>query len=351
MVKVWKIWDNRLKKRYVKPDGADFFLIDGEPFRELPFADIKFHDLLDQFYPVPFLFNLVSPQDELNETREMQRVHRRRFARRYQIRRGAVDEDELEKLEGPALDGGYVWVNQNEAISPIMDAPLDRAVAMNVPTTKEDFIQISATGGEARGSAEADTATQASIIDTHLRVRDSFARQVVAEYLSKVIRLIVLTARDNMTLPWYMKTMVDPTGMNAAQEAQMVGQTWQMVKATDIGDFDFEVEIEVESLAPESEDKRRDQWNTVLSMIGSPNLQLIFLASDTILRKTLRFYGVVADREIQDIKQAIEMQMQMQMMQMMATSGPPGKGKDSGPGADPGTQAKNAAAARAEPGR
>ena len=350
MVKIWKVWDIRRRVKHVFPDGADFFLTEDEPFRELPFADIKFHELLDQYYPLPYVSQLISVQDELNETRDMQRVHRRRFARRYEVREGAVDDDELAKLEGPAIDGQYVVVKQQGAIQPIPDAALDRAVAMNVPATKEDFMMISSVGGEQRGVSDSDTATQANIIASNANIRNSFSREIVAKYLSKVIRLIVITAREKMSLPWFLKTMVDPKSMGAAQEAQMTGMLWQEVTSTDIGDMDFEVQIDVESLAPDSEDRRREMWNQVLALFGNPTLIMVMLTSDTILRKTLAFYGIKNDREVNEIRNGMQQIMQMQMM-MQAGVPPAVAGGGGEPGPPPDSQIRNGVESKARGGK
>lgn len=335
MVKVWKVWDQRRKMRHVFVEGADFFLIEDEPYKYLPFADLKFYELLDQYYPLPYVSQLLSPQDELNETRTMQRVHRRRFARRYEVRVNSVDEDELAKLEGPAVDGQYIMVNQNGAIQPIPDAALDRSVAMNVPSTKEDFMMISSVGGEQRAVPDADTATQANIINQSFQTRNSFEREIIARFLSKVIELIVKTARDRMTLPWYMKTMVDPKSMGAAQEAALVGMLWQEITSNDIGELEFEVQIEVESLAPDSEDKRRERWLQVLSLLGNPTMMLVMANSDMLLRKTLAFYGIKSDREIGEIRTAMQNLIMMQMA--MGAAGPGDGANPDGP-----SQTKNA---------
>lgn len=350
MVKVWKVWDIRRHVKHVFADGAEFFLIEGEPFRELPFADIKFHEMLDQYYPLPYVSQLISVQDELNETRDSQRIHRRRFARRYEVREGAVDDDELAKLEGPAIDGQYVIVKTQGAIQPIPDAALDRAVAMNVPATKEDFMMISSVGGEQRGVSDSDTATQANIIASNANIRNSFSREIVSKYLAKVIRLIVITARDKMTLPWFLKSMVDPKSMGAAQEAQMVGMLWQEVTSTDIGDMDFEVQIDVESLAPDSEDRRREMWNQVLALFGNPTLIMVMLTSDTILRKTLAFYGIKNDREVNEIRNGMQQIMQMQMMMQAGVPGGVAQGGGE-PGPPPDSQIRNGVESKARGGK
>ena len=79
--------------------------------------------ITEGFYPIPVAFNWLSPQNEINETREMLRTHRRRFVRKFMILAGSVDDEEIEKFEtGP--DGALIKVNRENAITPIQNADL-----------------------------------------------------------------------------------------------------------------------------------------------------------------------------------------------------------------------------------
>jgi len=117
-----------------------------------------------------------------------------------------------------------------------------------------------------------------------------------------------------------------------------VAQTWQLVQAKEIGDMDFGVEIDIESIAPDSEDRRREQWNQVLSLFSNPQLMQVLASSDTMLRRTLQFYGLRSNRDLNDIKQAMIGVLTGQIMQQVAMSmgvapgGPPQGGP--GPGGE-----------------
>jgi len=313
LVQLWKVWDIRQKQRYVLIAGHDKFLVE-EPFDYLPFAALRFYPRLDEFYPLPPVYNWLSPQDELNETREQQRVHRRRFNRRYTVLKGSIDDDELSKLER-GDDGTYAWVNNSDPISPVPDAPHDTSVVRNIPLTKEDFLEISGVSDNARGETSGGTATEASISESRLRIRESHAREQVGRWLSEIVGILLKTLRDRMSLPMWIQTNVDPQGAAAPAEAFRVAQAWQSITSDDLGDFEFDVAVDVESLSPLTEEAQRQQWGQVLALLGQPYLLMALLASETLLRKTLRLYGIRSEKELLEVRRGMLAILQPVMQQ------------------------------------
>jgi len=57
MVKVWKLWDLRGKVKHVLADGHQKFLLEGEPWKIVPFADLKFLERPNHYYPKPVVFD------------------------------------------------------------------------------------------------------------------------------------------------------------------------------------------------------------------------------------------------------------------------------------------------------
>lgn len=308
MVKLWKIFDVRTKTKLVFAEGGAKALYE-EPYSYLPFAVLKFHDIMDTFYPLPPMFNWRLPQEELNSTRQTQKIHGERFKRRYAYMDGSVDEAELQKLETGG-DGTYIKTNVNakDAVVPIQDAPLDSAYWRNIPATKDDFLQITGVGGEARGEASASTATQASIIDTRARIRESFSRYQVSLWLSGIVRLLLNTIRDNMLMPFVIKRNVDLQASDAQQNIARVGALWEQIQAEDLDEMDYEVAVDVESLSPANEDTERQQWMAWMSSL-TPQRIMMMMSSDTILRKDLAFFGIRGDKQILEIKKALQTQL------------------------------------------
>src|SRR5215469_15585358 len=115
--KVWHIWDRIKHKRLLLLEGEGMYELWSRDFARLPFIDLRWIEEDSGFYPIPPVFDWLSPQDEINEAREQTRSYRRRFTRKFQTLKGQVDEEEKEKFSsGP--DGILVEVKSLNAISP-----------------------------------------------------------------------------------------------------------------------------------------------------------------------------------------------------------------------------------------
>jgi hypothetical protein len=333
LVKVWKVRDLRTRTRLIWPEGGEAFLVYGEKFKILPFSILRFHPILDSFYPLPPVFNWLSPQDELNETRNEQRAHRRKARRRYTMLKNAVESGELDKLEaGP--DQTVIEVNRQDALQPLEAAPLDRSVDFNVAQTQQDFMRISGVGGEQQGVNEAETATQANIIDTNSKIRDTYGRRQIADWVSSGMYAMLSILRDSSALPIVVMVNVDWSSPGAFAEAEKVAAKWKQIEANDLGAFDFDVTVDIESMSPMNEDQRRQNWNQVLSVFANPTLMQVMMSSETIMRKTMGYYGVKSDRELQEIRVAIGMVLQQlaAAAQAQAEAKGVGGGKQTGAG-------------------
>lgn len=327
MIKIWKIWDLRRKVRHVIAVGHDKFLLEDKPFDYLPFAIMKFHEVLDSFYPLPPVFQWLGPQDEVNETRDMQRAHRRRFYRRYTYKEGSIEDTELQKLEDGG-DGVYAKSNVDNPLVPVPDAPLSSDVWQHLDASKVDFMTVSAIGGDQRGVAESETATQANIIDQRSRIREVSARTRVANWIADIGRLMLFTLRDNMSTQFWIRRNVDPTAAAmGSPEPQRIAELWQQISAEEL-DVSFDIFVDLSSMSPVTQDVERMAWNQVLAIITNPAILSILAQSEVLLRKTLRLYGITAENEIQEIMRVMQATMlQMQMQAAMAAAG----GEEGGP--------------------
>lgn len=308
MVQILKIWDLRTKTRYILAHGHSKIL-QQKPFTYLPLEGLKFYEIGDSYYPLPPLYNWMSPQDEINEQREQAKTHRRRFNRRY-MREPRVKPEEFAKLE-TGEDGVCIEVPGSLNPSPIMpvpDADLSSQNWTQLAASHDDFNQISGVGGEARGMPEADTATQANIINVRAQVRESRARNQVAKWLAGIARKMLLALRENMQGPIMVKRSVDPTG-NALTAAQRAAGEWRQIKTDDIADLNVDIKIDLASLSPVAEDAHRQQWNIVLQLMTNPALFAFLMEPDPEapndpspqLRKTLTLNGVKSEQEIRTI--------------------------------------------------
>ena len=322
MVKLWKIWDLRARVKHVLAEGHSKYLVEDEPWTYLPLAALKFHEIPSSWYPLPPVANWIGPQDVVNEVRESRRAHRRRFYRRYTVRNGAIEDTELEKLEtgGDGVIAKHNGVPNEQPVLPVIDAPLGGDFDKDLIEAKDDFMQVSGVGAEQRGAADADTATQANIIDVRTRIRESASRVEVATWLGEICRLMLLTIREKMQLEFWVKRNLDVIAQDPNELGRILA-TWQQVTAADLGDGNLDVKVDLTSLSPVSEEQRAAQWNQMLALITNPSLALILGLSEPLLRKTLKFYGITSQGDITEIRNVLQQMLAMQMASQAAAAG------------------------------
>lgn len=340
MVQLWKLWDLRSKTRCVVAQGHPTYLLENEPWSYLPFAVLKFYEIPQAFYPLPPVANWIDAQNEINETREARRVHRRRFARRYVVRQNTMDDTELEKITmgGDGTVATHKGAPGEQPLHPVPDAALGMDVDKHLAESRDDFMQISGVGAEARGVAESDTATQANIVDVRQRIRETASRVQVADWLSEICRLLLLTIREKMQLPFWIRDNVDLVSADPAELQRIIG-TWQQITAQELGSTLMDVSVDVTSLSPVSQEQRAAQWNQLLALITNPALALVLGQSEVLLRKTLKYYGVTSEGDIREIQNVLR---QTLMMQVAAQTGGAGAPPDTGPGQPAGLPASSA---------
>lgn len=341
MVKVWKVWDIRTKKRFVWPDSEEFFFVDGKHFDYLPMAALYFEPLLDQFYPVPPAFYWTGPQIEYNETRDMQRVHRRRALRKFVYNQGAFQNpEELAKLasgEDMAFAEIVGNVPASNAIFPVQVAPMDPISVQQIQLTMAEIQQTTKVGGEQRQMASSDTATQANIISMNKQIQDTTDRNKVAAWLQKLCWIALRTAEENFTTQAVIKTSVDPTGAGAQREGQRVAETWKAIEMDQLGELEYQVDIDIESLAPPSSTIKAQQSTQMMATLSNPNVLAILAQpeAEPFVRQFLAVQGYKDETQVQAIigtARAIIQQAQAAQAAAAAPQGmPPG-----GPGLPPG---------------
>jgi hypothetical protein len=221
--------------------------------------------------------------------------------------------------------------------------------------SKTDFVQVAGITQEQRGIAESETATQATILDIRSRMRESSARTRVADWLADISRLILLTVRENMSLPIWVKQNVDPYAAqrNVMEQAMLIaqalaaGQTppesvsdpgspeevaslWREIQSDELGEMDVDVFIDLASMSPITEDAQRNSWSQVLVLLTNPSLLAIVGQSEVLLRKTLSLYGIRAESEIREIKRVVQLVLQQMMQAAQAQAQGEGGGSTAG---------------------
>jgi hypothetical protein len=269
LVKVWVIYDIRAKKKMIFADSQCVTLLE-KKYKELPLVSIKFVEKVRGWYPVPLVFNWKSPQDEINESREQQRVHRRRAKRAYLYAEGTfVDDSEMAKLEtGPDMTFAKTQGNPSDKVVPLQSAPLDPAIAQSMAIGRDDLNIITATSINDRGQSDRTTATQSTLIDQRSQIRDSAARVKVANILKKIGRLVLLTVQEHFTLSFWAKIRTDRANEGFLQEFREAQDEWKEFTSSDLGDAeDFEVDISLDVISPIDNEESKKSFIEFLSLL------------------------------------------------------------------------------------
>jgi hypothetical protein len=254
LVKVWTIYDLRKKKKLLILENHSILLLE-KKFKKLPIVALKFVQKLRGWYPVPLVFNWKGPQDEINEARQQQRIHRRRGDRKYLYKEGAFEDDgEIDKLEnGPDMTFAKVQGDPATAIAPLPLATMDNVTNDSMMVARDDLNIITATSSENRGQADRTTATQANLIDQRSQLRETRARTQVAKVLKRIGRLALLTIQEKFTLPMWIKMSTVSSDQNFIEQGQEITEEWKQITASQLGDeddLDFSVDISLDTLSP-----------------------------------------------------------------------------------------------------
>lgn len=342
-VKLYKIWDQRTRTRYVLAEGHDKCLMK-QPYDRLPLFFLRFDVEPDCFRPVPPIYHWLGAQDEYNDSREFLRMQRKTRVPRYTVDEEGVLPEELQKFEANEPN---VWIKRRQntsgdVISPVMQPALSDSALQSLTLSRQEFDQLSGIGAEARQQASSGTATQAAIMNQRQTIQDSFDRYVVANWLGQIIRELVLLAIDKMTLPRWIQINSDQYSPEFMQDAQVIAGLHREITLQNLqeanDDMRWDISVDVESLSPVSEQEKQAQWMQALNLISNPAVAPLLAMSEPLLKRTLDLNGIKNAKDQGAIRQALmqKAQFEMQMAQQQAGGGPPGvapmPGAPQGPG-------------------
>lgn len=279
-VKIWHIWDIRCSRRFLLLDG-DFVTLAERPYTRLPIFDIRWIYRSKGFYPVPPVFHWLSPQDEINESREQLRSHRRRFTRKYQVKEGTVDDVEIDKFtQGP--DGTVIKYKIEPGITPVMDANLNPANDKSFVIAKDEFNILTGTSSEMRGVADRTTATQAQLINRRSIVREEYENSKVSDWLCASGREALLVMREKFTTGMWVELSKDVGDF--MQEVQEQKPVYVWVTSEDLSDgFDFRITLDITSVSPIQQE---DQMKKFLLFLSTVNQFPQIAMSPTLIMET-----------------------------------------------------------------
>jgi hypothetical protein len=334
-VKIWKIWDQRKKMRYVFADGHDRTLLK-EKYKNLPLHVLRFENQTDNFYPIPPIYHMLGPQDEFNDSRDTLRKLRKAIVPRYTYDEQAMDPEDLEKFETGDI-GVYIPVrNQNQSpINPVNQPTFSESTIQSLTMAANEFNEMAGSSPESRQVAASGTATQANIVNNRQMISESFDRQTVGIWLGSISRGLLQCAIDSMILDHWVTRNSDPFSQFAQQDAQNIANLYRQITFQDLQEADaamrWDVTIDMESLSPASEQEKRQVWNGAIQMLANGPIARILSTSQELLKRTLDLNGVHSSQEQRLIGEALarvaaqELAMAQQQGKMPSQTGVPGQ--------------------------
>lgn len=276
-----------------------------------PFSTLRFTLRDNSPYPIPPVSQGLDSQREYNLSRSRIMTHRKRFNRKYVIYPMAMqDESEISKLES-GEDGTLIKGNQPGMmpVVPIQDAPLDQWNYQEMGLLNADLIELM--GGatdEARGIAGADSATQASILDKRLEVKEGDAMSMVVDLVKEVARKI-----DQL-----VQAHIDQN--EAVRITGPEGEIWQQIRVEDYEEIEgeYEYDVNVGATIPRQPQTERASWMAFLQLVSSaPQL----LLSKALLKEMATQHHIENEVLIDEVYKIGQMMVQAQAA---GTAGTPG---------------------------
>lgn len=305
-LKVLHIEDFETGKRLlICPDNAEGGdrLLEVEDFTTSAFSILRITKRRRGWYPLPPAFNWLDPQDEINDIRQTQKIHRKRFSRKYGVMENTLDPDEKDKLLfGP--DGTVITFKRpvNEAFQPITDAPLDTANDESLRVSYSDFDRVSGGTSNLEPAPDRETATASSITNQRAQVRESKEVTRVANFLCSFARN-TLRALKEVPKSFWVPTRV-PEGLMS--ELQNNNRTWKKLGGKDFKKEDYDVDIQISSISPvyQAEDKK-----TFLEFLAVITQYEILSISPALLREAAYRIGYKNSAVLNEFQQLAQLAM------------------------------------------
>jgi len=250
----YDIYDFQNNEYIVIPDSGvsggtenDEFLIDGpmpDGMEHGPSRFLKYtEDVGAEWYPIPDAIDMALVNVEYNITRSQMMIHREHTKTRYLEMPGAfesegtsAEEERAKFAHGP--DGTLIKVSANNVIMPAPKAQLDSSFMQAIPNIALDFNEVGGMPGESRGVADADTATQASILASGAELRNNDRRDnQVQKWLCEIGRALLISGQQNASLDTVvMEKIIEQAGVAPFRPVKLSPQEL-------LGEFEVTVEV------------------------------------------------------------------------------------------------------------
>lgn len=305
-IKVWKIEDFETGNRIILcPDNAEGGdrLLEVEEFDVSNLSILRYGKRRRGWYPLPPVYQWLCPQDEINDIRQAQAIHRKRFSRKYGVQQGALDPEEKDKfLFGP--DGTVITFKKNpkDSLQIIEDGPLDSANNESMQVSYSDMDRVSGATSNVTPAPDRETATAASVTAQRAAVRESKEVTRVGQFMCNVGRNILRTLRKVPNSFWI--SSVIPEGL--MMELKNNNVKWSKVDRTMFKVEDYSVDMALSSISPiyQAEDKK-----TFLEFLAILSQYEILSISPALIREMAYRVGYKNSQVLNEFQQMAQLTM------------------------------------------
>ncbi|MGI9298586.1 MAG: hypothetical protein ACR2QC_11925 [Gammaproteobacteria bacterium] len=204
-----EMYDIENKKFVAFATGQDFddFLIDDdfqEGIEDDPYSILRFLLITGPKpmpWPKPMTYDWMPMQEQYNILRESQVNSAKRAARKFLYEESTFpDEEEIDKFTSNADMQGVTITDANRP--PIMfgESSQNPDVARNIPFLMNDWRVVTGASGTRLGDPDAQTATEAVLIEQSSSLRDSESRMQVDKWVASAGKKMLQLVKQTLTL-------------------------------------------------------------------------------------------------------------------------------------------------------
>jgi len=310
IAKVWHIWDNITKERLLLLDGNCENMY-GEDFERLPFSTHRSDLSLKGWYPIPPVWQWLSPQNEVNEAREQMRRYRRRATRKFEFTKGKVSIDELDKMK-TEVDGETIEVKENggmPVIRAIANPEIDSNIQNGLILAKEDFDTVASIPVSAGRPSDRQTATATNKIAADQGIVESLEQVDFSRFVAGIGREILLQLGEKMSEGMWVKYTTDPGDEESIMaEIAQNAPIFKYITSQNLQDgYDFDVVCNVVNATPNQMQSELSNYVQFLSLMTQfPAIAM----SSTLVRETAYRCNYKNERVIKEYQKMAMLAMQ-----------------------------------------
>jgi len=298
---VYEIWDRQNERKFYMVEGKenkvyketripDDYL---ENEDKTPYCILKYYEVPDDFYPIPDVFPQLSLNLSYDISRSQINQYRKQSILKILAQKGAVDENELEKLESnKAFE--LIFTEANPNINPpfsFMKPPsIPAGVFEHLNLDADDLRKVSGVTREMQGTPQANQkATQSLLTNQSAKDKGSWKQMKIANVASKIGRKMLILIKNRIKQGGTVK-IEGPDGI-----------TYQQYLPEDF-QGNFEIDVEYGSGRPKNDEAEKTDFMQAMTMITQVPQLLRHFDTASIAEEFTRHFPIakVALREEPD---------------------------------------------------